>query len=175
MFMEYALLEGNMDEKITGVMVYYYLVCKRKLWYLYNQIQMEQNSENVQLGKLLDENSYIRDDKHINIDNIINIDFIRTSGVLHEVKKSKKIEEASIYQVKYYLYYLEQKGVCGIKGKIDYPLLRKTEEVELVDEDRVRISEILESIKEVVKRELPPTLEKRNICKSCAYYDLCFI
>ncbi len=94
-----------MEENITGVMVYYYVVCHRKLWYFYHQIQMEQTNENVQLGKLLDENSYKREDKHINIDNVINVDFIQTTGVIHEVKKSKKIEEASIFQLKYYLYY----------------------------------------------------------------------
>ena len=37
---------------------------------------MESENENVQLGKLLDEKSYERDEKHINIDNVINIDFI---------------------------------------------------------------------------------------------------
>ena len=32
---------------------------------------MEAENENVMLGKLLDENSYKKDDKHINIDNVI--------------------------------------------------------------------------------------------------------
>lgn len=164
-----------MEENITGVMVYYYVVCHRKLWYFYHQIQMEQTNENVQLGKLLDENSYKREDKHINIDNVINVDFIQTTGVIHEVKKSKKIEEASIFQLKYYLYYLEQRGVSGIKGKIDYPLLKRTLEIEISEEDRINIAKSLEDIKEIVHREKPPILVKKNICKSCAYYDLCFI
>ena len=30
-----------MEKEITGVMVYYYEVCKRKLWYFYNDISME--------------------------------------------------------------------------------------------------------------------------------------
>ena len=46
---------------------------------------------------MLDENSYARDDKHINIDDVINIDFIREKKELHEVKKSKAIEEAGIW------------------------------------------------------------------------------
>ena len=95
-----------MEKDITGMMVYYYVVCKRKLWYFYHEIQMEQGNENVAIGKVIDEETYRRDDKHINIDNVINIDFIRSKGILHEVKKSDKIEEASILQVKYYLYYL---------------------------------------------------------------------
>ena len=91
-----------MQKEITGVMVYYYQVCARKLWYFYHEIQMEQENENVKIGKILDEETYQREDKYINIDNIINIDFIRSQGVLHEVKKSRKIEEAGILQVKYY-------------------------------------------------------------------------
>lgn len=82
---------------------------------------MEDNNENVQLGKLLDENSYKRDDKHIQIDGVINIDFIHDNRELHEIKKSRAVEEAGIWQLKYYLYYLEERGVKGIKGRIDYP------------------------------------------------------
>ena len=47
-----------MKENITGMMVYYYFVCKRKLWYFCHEINMEAENENVLLGKLLDENSY---------------------------------------------------------------------------------------------------------------------
>ena len=85
------------DKRITGVMIYYYFVCKRKLWYFCHEINMESENENVQLGKLLDEKSYERDEKHINIDNVINIDFIREHQELHEIKKSKAIEEAGIW------------------------------------------------------------------------------
>lgn len=163
-----------MDKQVTGVMMYYYYVCRRKLWYFYYDIQMEQESENVAIGKVLDENSYKREDKHINIDNVINIDFLRTQGILHEVKKSNKIEEASIWQVKYYLYYLKQHGVV-IKAKIDYPLLKQTMDVDLSDSDIEIIKESLKSIKEIVSKDVPPTFSKINICKNCAYHDLCFI
>lgn len=164
-----------MQKDVTGVMIYYYEVCKRKLWYFYNEIQMEQESENVSIGKVLDEETYKRDKKHINIDNIINIDFIRTKGILHEIKKSNKIEDASILQVKYYLYFLKKRGVENIKGKIDYPLLKQSVDVELSDEDISMIDEILEDIENIVTAKNPPNLDKKRICKACAYYDLCFI
>ncbi|MEG2869293.1 MAG: CRISPR-associated protein Cas4 [Terrisporobacter sp.] len=164
-----------MKKEITGVMIYYYEVCKRKLWYFYNEIQMEDGSENVAIGKVLDEETYKRDKKHINIDNVINIDFIRSKGVLHEVKKSNKIESASILQVKYYLYFLKKRGVENIKGKIDYPLLKQNVDIELIEEDIKNIEKILEDIERIVKSNNPPALEKKRICKSCAYYDLCFI
>ncbi len=163
-----------MDKQITGVMVYYYAVCKRKLWYFYHEVTMEQGNENVQIGKIIDEETYMRDEKHINIDNVINIDFIRSRKVLHEIKKSNKIEEASILQVKYYLYYLKQRGV-EVSAKIDYPLIKQCVEVVLNDSDIVEIEVILLEINSIVNREYPPSIEKNSICKKCAYYDLCFI
>ena len=114
-----------MEEKVTGVMIYYYFVCKRKLWYFCHEIRMEAENEDVLLGKLLDESSYGKNEKHINIDNVINIDFIRDQKELHEVKKSRFMEEAGIWQIKYYLYYLQKRGVENLKGKVDYPLLKK--------------------------------------------------
>ena len=164
-----------MRKEVTGVMVYYYKVCSRKLWYFYHEIQMEQDNENVKIGKILDEETYRREEKHINIDNIINVDFIRTKGILHEVKKSRKTEDASILQVKYYLYYLEKKNVSGIKAQIDYPLLKRTLEVELTQTDIEEIEKCLVEIQKIIEQNSPPDLSKKNICKSCAYFDLCFI
>ncbi|AVQ24520.1 CRISPR-associated protein Cas4 [Fusobacterium periodonticum] len=164
-----------MDKDITGLMVYYYEVCKRKLWYFTNEIQLEENNSNVILGKLLEENTYTRDEKKINIDGVINIDFIRSKKILHEIKKSNSIEPASILQVQYYLYYLEKKGLIGLKGVLDYPLLKKTVEVNLTDNDRKNLENIIIGIKEILGKESPPILEKKNICKKCAYFDLCFV
>lgn len=114
-----------MQKDITGIMVYYYVVCKRKLWYFSNDLTMEHNDENVAIGKSIDENTYNDEDKHINIRNIINIDYIKERNVIHEVKKSRSIEEASIKQVEYYLYYLEKQGVLNVYGILDYPLIKK--------------------------------------------------
>lgn len=164
-----------MEKEITGVMVYYYAVCKRKLWYFYNEISMENENENVKLGKVIDEETYKRDEKHININNIINIDFIRTKGILHEVKKSRSIEEASILQVKYYLYYLKMKGVENIKAKIDYPLLKQTLDIELNEEDIEEVRNVLNDIKLIVENDIPCDLQKKRICENCAYHDLCFV
>lgn len=165
---------GDFEREVTGIMVYYYVICQRKLWYFYYNINMEQNNEDVQIGKMIDENTYKREDKHINIDNVISIDFIKSKNILNEVKKSKKIEEASILQVKYYLYYLQKKGV-HLKAKIDYPLLKDCVEVELKDEDILEIEKIVKDLKEVVKLKFPPKIEKKGYCKKCAFYDLCFI
>ena len=161
--------------RITGLMFYYYFICKRKLWYFYNEISMEQNHENVQLGKLLDETAYCREKKHINIDDVINIDYISEGKELHEIKKSKSLDEASEWQVKYYLYYLKKRGVNGVVGRIDYPLIKKTTKVILKPEDNEEIEQILEEINNIVKEAKPQQFREKKICKSCAYCDLCMI
>ena len=156
-------------------MIYYYFVCKRKLWYFCHDIRMEAENEDVILGKILDESSYKKKDKHVNIDDIINIDFISEHKELHEVKKSKAVEDAGIWQVKYYLYYLQKRGVSGLKGKIDYPLLKKSVIVELLEKDVEILERILAEITDIKHQEVPPVSSNSKLCKKCAYYDLCTI
>ena len=162
-------------KEITGIMMYYYFVCKKKLWYFANQIQMEQNSELVEIGKIIDETSYENQEKHILIDNTINIDFIKNGAILHEVKKTKSIEEASIWQVKYYMYYLEQKGVENVKAKIDFPLIKETKDILLNNEDRQALQNVIENIKKIINSNIPIDVIQNKKCKKCAYYDLCYI
>lgn len=153
-------------EEISGIMIYYYYVCKKKLWYYLHEIRMEAGNENVELGKLLDTSSYDRDNKHIMINGVINIDFLRGNHVLHEIKKSKSIEEASIMQVKYYLYYLHQREVTNISAKIDYPLLKQSITVELNDEDFPIIENVLTDILDYAASEQTPPKEETAICKN---------
>lgn len=163
-----------MQREISGMMFYYYFVCKRKLWFFANEIQMESENEDVIIGKLIDENSYSRELKHVLIDNTVNIDFIKEWKILHEVKKQKSIEEAGIWQLKYYIYFLRKRGINIEKGILDYPKLKKREEIFLTEEDEKRIEEILLEIREIVNLKLPPKLEKLKICKKCAYFEYCY-
>lgn len=160
---------------ITGMMVYYYFVCERKLWYFINQINMEQNSELVQIGKILDETTYKKEKKQILIDNTINIDFIKNGAVLHEVKKTKAIEEAGIWQIKYYIYYLQNKGVENVKAKIDFPLLRETKEIYLEPEDKKQLENIIKNIEEIAQMDKPPKTLNVKICNKCSYFDMCYV
>ena len=151
-----------MEERITGVMIYYYFVCRRKLWYFCHEINMESENEDVQIGKLLDESSYERREKHIQINGEINIDFIKDHQELHEIKKSKSIEQAGIWQVKYYLYYLKEHGVKGLKAKIDYPLLKQNVIVELSEDDEIKIKNVIQEIISIKKQEKPPMMKRTN-------------
>lgn len=161
--------------QITGIMIYYYFICKKKLWYFLNQINMEQNSELVSIGKVLDESSYKKEEKGILIDNTINIDFIKNGAILHEVKKTKAIEEAGIWQIKYYMYYLEEKGVKNVEAKIDYPLLRETKEIKLDKDDKKILENVIKNIEELAKDAKVPSKINSKICKKCAYFDLCYV
>mgnify|MGYP000696650614 CR=1 FL=1 len=38
-----------MENRVTGVMIYYYFVCKRKLWYFINEINMESDIRMVKM------------------------------------------------------------------------------------------------------------------------------
>ncbi|MDP2208215.1 MAG: Dna2/Cas4 domain-containing protein, partial [Bacteroidota bacterium] len=60
----------------TGTHINYYFVCHRKLWLFSHGLSMEQTSDTVLIGKLIDENSYSREEKGIDIDGVINIDWI---------------------------------------------------------------------------------------------------
>ncbi len=162
-------------KKVTGVMVYYYFICKRKLWYFSYDLNMEFNSELVGIGKLIDENSYGRERKNILIDESINIDFLKDWKVLHEVKKSRKLDECSKWQLKYYIWVLRSKGVNIEKGILDYPLLRKREEIILTIEEEEELMGVLSDIEDILNMPLPPETINKPYCKKCSYYELCYI
>ncbi|NLM47908.1 MAG: CRISPR-associated protein Cas4 [Epulopiscium sp.] len=155
-------------------MINYYFVCKRKLWFFLNDIEMEWENEDVQIGKLIDEQSYSREKKHITINNTISVDFIGKYNILHEIKKSRSIEEAGEWQIKYYIYYLRKNGVNIHKGIIDYPKLRQRQEIFLDENDERMIEDIIREIDKLKEDKVPGTINSK-ICRKCAYYELCYI
>ncbi|OTP12532.1 CRISPR-associated protein cas4 [Enterococcus sp. 10A9_DIV0425] len=156
-------------------MINYYFVCQRKLWLFSQGLQYEEENENVQLGKLIDTSSYKDKRKQIMLDGTINIDFLEEWKVLHEVKKSRAIEIAAIWQLRYYLYYLQKKGVLVEKGYIDYPKLRERVEVTLDEKEVEELEEIIQFIESIIIQKEAPKAEKKKICAKCAYCDYCFI
>ena len=161
--------------RVSGLMINYYFVCKRKLWCLAKNINFEETNENVQLGKSIDENSYSYETRQIMIENTVNIDFIRKWKVVHEVKKSKAIEESAIWQVKYYIYFLKKRGIDIEKGIIDYPEVRERKEIQLSEGDEEHLEKILKEIEEICNKEIPPKILESKTCKKCAYYEFCYI
>ncbi len=162
---------------ITGTHFAYYQLCRRKLWLFANGINMEHTSELVYEGKLIHEESYPQRSlryEEVAIDGI-KVDYYDAKNrVIHEVKKSNKVDRAHEWQLKYYMYVFEQHGVEGVRGILEYPALRKTNEMLLSDVDRDRIREMIVDIENVINSEECPPLAKKGICRNCSYFDFCY-
>ena len=164
---------------MTGTQIHYYFLCHRKLWLFTNHIDMEQTSDTVAMGKFISETTYGREKHELRIidgeDDIVLDFYDDKTKTIHEVKKSDKMEETHIWQVKFYISVLEKKGVSGVTGEIDYPKLRQKIKVELEDSDREELITIRNRIKAILELELPPDVINIPFCKNCSYYELCYI
>ena len=155
-----------MTKEINGTMINYYFICKTKLWLFSHNIQLEEESDNVKIGKLLHQESYKRDDEQL-IDNLISVDFIRkvnNTYEIHEVKKTNKMEEAHKYQLLYYMHYLnDKKGFENIQGVLNYPTTRQTEKIELSENNIKELEEIMDNIQLINSQEMPKPLKSKKM------------
>ena len=99
--------------------------------------------------------------------------FLAKGCEVHDIKRSKRIEEAHVYQMLYYLHWLKRRGVIA-SGMIDYPLLRRKQAVELTEEKEEEIEMVLDGIKQTLSAPAPPPVERKSYCKKCSYYELCW-
>lgn len=168
------------ERHITGTEVNYCVLCTRKLWWYSHGLEQEHagdnaGQENVSMGALLHRDAYpAQKRKDMFIDGLLRIDFT-DDGEVHEIKKSKGGEQASRFQLLYYLYYL--KHVKGIEttGVIDYPTQRRREKITLTPELEANVERILDQVESVRNQASPPKIEKPlSLCKSCAYQELCW-
>ena len=142
--------------QITGTHFNYFHVCRRKLWLFANGITFEHTSDLVYDGKLIHEDSYPqRSEKYEEIElDGVKVDYYDTkNNVIHEIKKSGKVEKAHLWQLKYYIYVFEQHGIQGVSGVLEYPTLRKKETVVLSNEDRDNIQEMIKGIVSVIESD----------------------
>ena len=172
---------------INATLINIYHICHRELWLHANGITMEHTSDIVYEGKLIGEDTYPqRAEKNqeleisAELDNGImasaKIDFFDAkNGIVHETKKSAAKEKAHAAQVKFYLYLLRKNGVKADYGIIDYPKIRQSERVELPDEEMIEVEKWIDSAIEIINRETcPPTLPISK-CKSCSYFEFCWV
>ncbi len=163
---------------ITATHFNLYNVCKRELWLHANEIRMEHTSDAVYDGKLIHETAYPqRAERYeeLEVDGC-KIDYYDARNkIIHEIKRSDKIEQAHEWQVKYYIYVLEHNGVTGVTGLLEYPTLRRTSQVLLTEEDRKEIEMMKKDIDSIIHSEKCPARIQSKICKSCSYYDFCYV
>jgi len=82
----------------------FFFACPRQLWFSSHQINMEDHSELVRIGKIIDKKSYLRKRKKIYIEPL-QLDLIDSQKkIVGEIKKSRKIEKAHRFQLLYYLF-----------------------------------------------------------------------
>lgn len=170
---------------ITASLVNMYIVCRRECWLHANGINMEHTSDIVYDGKLLHETSYLqRAEKHneIKISATYNdielwgqIDFYDAKNkTIHETKRSDKVEDAHQWQAKFYIWLLELNGIKGVKAILEYPKLRKTDEVFLNEADKEFLKHTIAEIETLIESEACPPKINAKICQSCSYYDFCY-
>lgn len=157
----------------TGSEINYYFVCKRKLWLFSHNIELESDSDLVLQGKLLHEHSYKRKLKEVELGKI-KIDFIEKANEVHEIKRSRRIEDAHKYQLLYYLYYLKKYANIKAKGVLNYPLLKRTVRIQLGEKEEKEIHQILKEMDKIIALKKPPEAEWVPYCKSCAYSEMCW-
>ncbi|WP_338825770.1 hypothetical protein MTBGP_19810 [Moorella thermoacetica] len=164
---------------ITGTMVAYYFICHRKLWLFAKGLNLENISGNADVikGRILHETRFNRENNKEVAFDTVKIDFLHYNGqvYVHEVKKSKKFEEAHTWQLKYYIYMLQEKGVNCSAGVIHYPSSMRREEVNFTPGDRELLMKALAGIQAVLSKPLPEKKAGRKMCSRCAYFDFCYI
>ena len=163
---------------ITASLINMYHICKREMWLHAHGITMEHTSDLVYEGKQIGETTYPnRAERYRELEmDGIKIDFYDPyNKVVHEIKKSAKRESAHIAQVKYYLYVLNQNGINGATGILEYPKMRQTEQVFLSQEDVPVIEQYLVDIRQILDSELCPAKLPVTKCHSCSYFEFCHI
>lgn len=163
--------------RVNGTLINYYFHCKRQCYLHGNRLNLEDNSENVKIGKAIhEERSERGKNTEITIDNI-KLDKL-TAEYLVEVKKSDADVKAATWQLMYYLKVLKSKGIER-KGKLEFIEKNKSDKkiiiVELDEENEIRLGKYVKEIEElIINDKIPETLNKGK-CKKCAYYEYCYI
>ena len=159
---------------ITGLMVQYYHVCRRELWFMSRGIDIDRSTTNIVRGTRTDEKSYRDKRQSFQINGRIQIDVL-DDGEIMEVKVSSSLEKPPRMQLLYYLWYLDRILNIERTGVLAFPRERKRETVTLTEENVTAVEETIVGIIETVQDDSPPPLEKKPYCDSCLYQDLCWV
>ncbi len=162
----------------SATLISYLHLCHRKLWLHARHIRMEHNSDTVAEGKLIGETTYQRRAqkwKELNLGHSKIDHYDPQTNTIREVKKSTKLEHAHVAQVQYYLYLLEKRGIQGATGLIEYPKQRKTREVVLDEVSRREVVGWIAEVERITQLSNCPDLVKKSYCRSCSFYDFCFV
>ena len=161
--------------EFTGKELNYLHVCHRKLWLYRHGIQPELESDLVQLGMLLGEQSFSRQEKDIAIGDNAVLDWADfKDGVIHETKRGPAPGGGDEAQVRFYMSVLNSNGVPVREAVIHYPTKRKTVTVPWNQNMAELVKADIAECEAVVSGPVPPA-ERKAFCRNCAYEEMCFI
>lgn len=163
--------------QVNGTLINYYFHCKRQCYLHGNRLNLEDNSEQVKIGKAIhDERAENSKNSEVAIDNI-RLDKL-TRDYLTEIKKSDADMEAAKWQLLYYLKVLKEKGIVR-KGKLEFVEKNKRDKktiiLELTEELEQKLECHIEAIEKLLEESNPPECIHKATCKKCAYYEYCYI
>ncbi|ELZ99743.1 CRISPR-associated protein Cas4 [Haloferax denitrificans ATCC 35960] len=158
--------------RVTGVMMQYYYVCERELWFESRSLEIDRENATVVRGMRVDETAYDEKRESLRL-GMISLDLLDDGRVV-EVKPSSALTEPAEMQLSYYLWYLDR--VAGVRrdGVLAHPRERRRESVELTEERAKKVESSIRRIHELVRRSSPPPAERKPFCESCAYHDFCW-
>ena len=159
--------------QVNGTLINYYFHCKRQCYLHGNRLNLEDNSEQVKIGKAIhEERAENSKNSEIAIDNI-RLDKL-TKEYLTEIKKSDADAEAAKWQLLYYLSVLKSKGIVR-KGKLEFVEKNKKDKkivvLELTEESEQELEYYIKEIEKLLEEPEPPECIHKETCKKCAYYD----
>ncbi len=152
-------------------------ICPRQAWLMRRQLCGDQQNDFVEIGRLINKDSFEREKKQIYLAEFeAVIDMVTKKDgeyFIAEVKKSSKTLESAKWQLKYYLYLLKLKNI-KMKGMIKVPREKLSVTVELTSDDEKKIESDQVLLAEVLDRESPPPAVRLRLCPKCNHSDFCW-
>jgi CRISPR-associated exonuclease Cas4 len=158
---------------VTGVMMQYYEVCERELWFESRDIEIDRDNPSVVRGTQVDDTAYEDERRNLSIDGRISPDLLDDGRVV-EVKPSSSLVEPARLQLLYYLWYLDRVAGVEKEGVLAHPREKRRKTVELTDETTRRVEDAIRGIHDIITADSPPPAEEKPYCDSCAYHDFCW-
>ncbi|MBC9929882.1 CRISPR-associated protein Cas4 [Chitinophaga qingshengii] len=172
--------------QVNATLINLYHICQREMWFHTHGINMEHNSDIVYDGKLLHETSYPqRPEKYCEIELSAHFGQIKLTGkidfydaqerIIHEIKRSNKAETAHEWQVKFYIWLLQLNDILNASAILEYPKIRTLSTIQLTSDDIIYLQTVIQKIACLQQSNQCPKTIQSKICKSCSYFDLCYI
>jgi CRISPR-associated exonuclease Cas4 len=160
---------------ITGVMMQYFEICKRELWFESESITIDKSNKNIVIGEEVDEKSYSSISRErVFIGGMISPDIL-DDGTVVEIKPSSSITDGSKAQLEYYLWVFAEVLDNVKDGVLAVPSENKRINIQYTDKIKNRVESRISEIENIINSNEPPKLEKKSICETCAFQDICWV